>query len=131
MIYNKIVQDCFFQPRHVGVLDTTQPLTVLFSSRQQNPSNTLIDLSMQCTKNGLVKKICFKVTGNPYVVAALEWLCRQIEGRQFTDLPVIDYLLLIKELEIPNKHYPIALQVENVYKEVLVLMKKKFEGGST
>lgn len=128
MMYNKVVQDCFFLPRHVGLMDLSAPLTVHFSSSQKNQSFTTIDLYLQCIKNGLIKRACFRATGNPYVIAGLEWLCRQIEGRSLDNLAPINYQLLIKELEIPTNQYPIALQVEDVYKEVLALMKKKFEG---
>lgn len=128
MMYNKVVEDCFFLPRHAGVIDLTAPLTVHFSSSQKNQSLTKIELYVQCTKNGVISKACFKAVGNPYVIAALEWLCRQIEGVQIENLSPFNYQVLIKELAMPMKHYPIALQVEDVYKEILVLMRKKIEG---
>jgi nitrogen fixation NifU-like protein len=126
-MYNEIVQDCFFLPQHVGVIDLAFPLTVYFRSSQNNQSVTKIELYLQCTKSALINKACFRATGNPYVIAALEWLCRQIEGRELESLISINYQTLIKELEIPTHQYPIALQVEDAYKEVLTLMKKKLE----
>ena len=126
-MYNEIVEDCFFLPQHVGVIDLASPLTVHFRSSQNNQSVTKIDLYLQCTENALINKACFRAAGNPYVIPALEWLCRQIEGRELESLTSISYQILIKELEIPNQQYPIALQVEDVYKEVLTLMKKKLE----
>lgn len=128
MIYNKIVEDCFFLPRHVGILDLQAPLTVHHRSSQKNQSITRIDLFLQCTLNKKISKACFRATGNPYVIAAVEWLCREIEGRELEEAYGINYQVLVKELSIPNSQYPIALQVEGVYKEVLNLMKKKFEG---
>lgn len=128
MIYNNIVEDCFFQPRHAGMIDLNAPLTVHFRSSQKNQSLTIIDLYMQCTNIGFISQMRFKATGNPYVIAALEWLCRQLEGRTLENLPLINYQILIKELAISTIQYPIAIQVEDVYKEVLTLMKKKFEG---
>ncbi|CEG57176.1 iron-sulfur cluster assembly scaffold protein [Legionella fallonii] len=127
MMYNERVEDCFFLPRHVGILDLNVPLTVHFSSIQKNQSVTRIDLYLQCTGDTLITKACFKATGNPYVIAALEWLCRQIEGRKLDCLKEMNYQILVKELEIPQNQYPIALQVEDVYKEVFTLMKKKLE----
>lgn len=131
MMYNKVVQDCFFLPKHVGVLDLTASFTVHFGSSQINQSMTKIELYLQCTESALVYKACFKAIGNPYVIASLEWLCRQIEGRELSQLPAINYQILVKELDIPTHQYPIALQVEDVYKEVLILMKKKFEGSKS
>ncbi len=139
MMYNELVEDCFFLPRHVGILDLQAPLTVHFVSIQKNQSITRIDLYVQCAENALIRKACFKATGNPYVIAALEWLCRQIEGKKLDCLEWRSdqknnpqdkqlYQILVKELEIPQNQYPIALQVEDVYKEVFTLMKKKFEG---
>lgn len=138
MMYNKIIEDCFFHPKHVGILDLQTPLTVHFASTQKNQSMTRIDLYMQCTEDTLICKVCFKVTGNPYAIATVEWLCRQIEGKQLDrlewgaaqkDNPQAEqlYQILVKRLEIPQTQYPIALQVEDVYKEVLALMKKKLE----
>lgn len=125
MMYNKSVQDCFFLPRHIGVLDLKSPYTVHYRSGQQNQIN-IIDLYLQCFENKKISRACFKANGNPYMIAALEWLCRQIEGRDLKDLPVFSYQVLIKELEIPIHQYPVALQVEGIYKEVLTLMNDKF-----
>ena len=138
MMYNELVEDCFFLTKHVGILDLQAPLTVHFASIQKNQSITRIDLYVQCMENALIHKACFKATGNPYVIAALEWLCRRIEGKKLDCLEWSTgqknslqdeqlYQVLVKELEIPQNQYPIALQVEDVYKEVLALMKKKFE----
>ena len=127
MMYNIVVEDCFFQPRHVGVIDLTAPLTVHFSSNQKNQSMTKIDMYLQCAINGVISTALFKANGNPYVIATLEWVCRQIEGRALAELAPLNYQILIKELGIPINQSPIAVQVEDVYKEVLALMKKKFE----
>lgn len=138
MIYNEIIEDCFFHPRHVGILDLQAPLTVHFTSIQNNQSTTHIELYIQCTEDALIRKARFKATGNPYVIASLEWLCRQIEGKQLDSLEwgaaqkstLHDeqlYQVLVKQLEIPQNQYPIALQVEDVYKEVLAFAIKKLE----
>ncbi|BCA95745.1 hypothetical protein TUM19329_21060 [Legionella antarctica] len=126
-MYNEIVEDCFFLPQHVGIIDLASPLTVHFRSSQNNLSATRIDLYLQCTKRSLISKARFRAIGNPYVIAALEWLCRQSQGRELDSVMSITYQTLIKELEIPTHQYPVALQVEDVYKEVLTLMKKKLE----
>lgn len=127
MMYNKIVEEYFFLPRHVGVIATDTPLSVHFRSGQPEQS-VLIGLYMSCASDGLIKKMTFKAKGNPYVIAAMEWLCRQVEGVTIDKLPSIDYQLLIKELKIPMNQYPVALQIEDVYKETVVLMKKKLKG---
>ncbi|MBL7478983.1 iron-sulfur cluster assembly scaffold protein [Legionella bononiensis] len=127
MMYNKIVQDCFFQPRHVGILDLTEPLVSYYRIEQQKPT-VIIDLYIQCSRIGLITKACFKANGNPFVIAAMEWLCRRVEGTDVLKPESVNYQLLINELEIPISQYPVALLIEDVYKESLILMKKKLEG---
>lgn len=127
MMYNKVIEDCFFYPRHAGIIDATAPLVVHFRGSQPNQA-VLIDLYISCSPDGLIKKTNFKAKGNPYVIAAMEWLCRQIEGKLIDSLPLINYQTLVKELDIPNSQYPTALQIEEIYKETIVLMKKKLEG---
>lgn len=126
MMYNKYVVDCFFAPKHVGTLDISHRLTAHFRSTQTN-QGILFDLYLQCTHMGNIEKARFKATGNPYVIAACEWLCRQIEGKSVFKPPLLDYQVLINVLEIPTIQYPVALQVEDAYKEVLTLLKYKLE----
>lgn len=127
MMYNKTVQDCFFHPRHVGVLDLANPYVVHFR-REYSNKVIVIDLYMQCINNGLINKISYKTNGNPFIIAALEWLSRQLEGVELNNISLFNHQLLIKELEIPMIQYPVALQIEDVCKEVFALMKKKLEG---
>lgn len=121
MIYNDIIKDCFFEPKHVGsiVLETTG---VVHFRAEQTKQGALIDLYMQCDTQGLVTRMCFKTNGNPYIIAALEWLCRNCEGKLFKELPSFNYQQLIQVLEIPMTQFPIALQVEDVYREIMGLM---------
>ena len=126
MMYNKIVEDCFFSPIHVGMLDLTKDHTSHVGIGKKG-KGTVIDFYLQCNANGLIERACFKAIGNPYTIAALEWLCRQLEGAQLMELPVINYQTMIKILAIPRHQYPAAVQVEDVFKEVVSLMKKKFE----
>lgn len=129
MMYNKLVQDCFFQPEHVGVLDVSDPLVAYYNDRVTHQMQIVaIEFYMQCSRTGFIKRACFKAHGNPYVIAAMEWLCREIEGESLDSPPSINYQLLINVLGIPNSQYPVALVIEGVYKETLALMKKNFAG---
>jgi nitrogen fixation NifU-like protein len=126
-MYNKNVEDCFFHPNHIGVMDLSDLYTV--HCRHENPGQVvLVDFYLQCTQDRIISRACFKASGNPYVIAALEWLCRLTEGRQLDEVAPIDYKTLVNELEIPHAQYPLALQIGTVYKDLLALMKKKFEG---
>lgn len=57
------------------------------------------------------------------MIAGLEWLCRQLEGKAIDNVPPIDHLLIIKNLDIPIAQYPIALRILDIYKEVMLLIK--------
>ena len=126
MMYNKIVNDFFFAPQHVGTIDLLDPLVVCFRSNREHCS-VVIELYIQCNNKGLITKACFKTNGNPYVIACLEWLCRQMIDKEIDKLPCFNYQLLMKELEIPTSQYPVTLQIEEAGKEALLLMKKKLE----
>lgn len=121
-----MVKDYFFHPNHVGVVDLTQPLSVHCRGIQKGQS-VLVDLYLQCTQDKRIKRACFRSSGNPYIIAALEYLCRLIEGVALDKLPSMNYQLLIRELEIPTTQYPVAVHIEDIYKEILALMNKKFE----
>lgn len=123
MMYNKTVQDYFFLPKHVGVIDSEQSLVVVVKNRQQNQG--AIEFYMQCNANGTIVRACFKTNGNPYIIASLEWLCRQLEGKAIDNVPQIDYPLIIKNLDIPIAQYPVALRIVDIYKEIILLMKNK------
>lgn len=123
MMYNKLVETCFFSPHHVGEIDTTKDFTV-HSRTHKNNQGILIDFSLRCSHEGLIQCARFKAVGNPFVIASLEWLCRQIEGKLITNLPELTYKTLVQQLNIPTFYYPVAIQVEEVYKEALRLMIK-------
>jgi len=125
MMYNEIIRDCFFFPRHVGVIDLSLPVSVVVKNNLKNKDN--IELYMHCSQDGTMQSVCFKSNGNPYVIAGLEWLCRELEGKNINSLPQINYQLMIKELAIPTVQYPVALRIEKAYKEILLLMQKKLE----
>lgn len=111
-----------FLPEHVGIIDLNNH-TVAVKNNQK--SQGTIELYMQCGQDRVIQRICFKTNGNPYLIAGLEWLCRQIEGKQIDELPPIDYQLLVKELNIPVTQYPLALRIFSVFKETLILMNNK------
>lgn len=128
MMYNKIVQDYFFEPRHIGGLDLNHPYTVHYRAGSGNSNlNVIIDFYLQSNHEGLITKACFKTNGNPFIIAGLEWLCRQLEGQNQEQMRPISYKTLIEVLEIPSTQSPIAVKMEEVYKQIMILMKKKLE----
>jgi nitrogen fixation NifU-like protein len=120
-MYNKLVQECFFNPQHVGVLDVSQTNTVFFSNAHYT-QNAVIELYMQCDEQQIVRSMRFKTNGNPYMIATLESLCKQSVGKNFNQL-YFNGEELIKILEIPFKQSPVTLQVQDVFREVISLIR--------
>ncbi|WP_419420389.1 iron-sulfur cluster assembly scaffold protein [Legionella sp. D16C41] len=124
MNYNKLVESYFFQPKHVGTLDNTLSRTVYCSLSDAFKSN-YFNLYLACNEAGLIVTACFKACGSPYLIASLEWLCQQLEGSDIGEHPQLSYRTLIKQLEIPNHLYPIAILVEKGYNHIILAMKEK------
>lgn len=123
MRYNRIVEEYFFNPEHVGILDLSVPRTVCVSSADFSSNRTVIKLYMHCDKQHIVVAMRFKTNGNPYTIALLEWLCRETIGNNISQLDY-SYEQLVARFEIPFTQAPTALQVYDVYKEILNLIKK-------
>lgn len=116
MHYNTLVEDCFFTPRHVGTLDCTKPLTASSEAGQRN--RAFLQWYAACDQRGLMTECRFKAYGNPYLIAALEWCCRHMVGTALGDHPCFNYQHLVNKLDIPNAHYPVALLVEEGYRQL-------------
>lgn len=128
MIYNELVASCFFAPNHVGVVDLTQPLSAHFRGGEVGRGD-IFDFYLLCDNTGLVLKACFKAYGSPYLVAAAELICQQLEGSKIDEHPQFNYSWLVQQLEIPKTRYPVALQIEDGYREVVLMMKEKLKGN--
>lgn len=124
MIYNKIIERCFFKPEHVGSIDLDVPLSVYHSLGGENIADR-VDLYLLAEETGLLIQARFKAYGNPYLVAGAELVCQQLEGSCIKEHPAIDYRYLIRELSIPEMRYAAALQIEDVYRATIIKMKEK------
>lgn len=127
MMYNEVVESCFFTPNHVGTMDLTQPLSAHYRGGETGRGD-VFDFYLLCNEEGLVLKACFKAYGNPYLVAAAEWICRQLESSQIDKHPRFNYRTLVDELTIPKTRYSVALQVEDGYRELVEKLKLKLKG---
>lgn len=126
MIYNERVESCFFTPKHVGVLDKTAARTVHHRTGEHGRGD-FVDLYLKCDKQGTILQACFKAFGNPYLVAAAEWLCQQLEDSQIDEHPCIHYERIIDEFAIPKAHFSVALQIEAGYQKLVLTMQKKLK----
>ena len=127
MMYNEVVESCFFAPQHVGILDLSQPLTAHFRGGEVGRGD-VFDVYLLSNKQGLIIKARFKAYGNPYLIAAAEWLCRQLEGSFVYEHPRFKYTELVQELAIPKTRYPVALQIEDGYRELVTKLETALKG---
>ncbi|KTD26897.1 hypothetical protein E3983_07945 [Legionella israelensis] len=126
MMYNKLVEDCFFSTEHVGVLNDAHNDCVSFRSSLAGPGG-IIELSIRCDHYGLITDACFKTQGNPYTIAMLEWLCRQLEGEPLYLHPRWNYQQILELFDVPDTQYPVAIRIEDIYTEIIKRMKKKLK----
>lgn len=128
MTYNKLIENCFFEPQHVGSLDAGKA-GVVHSRISGALKGYCFDLYAAYDAKGFIGQSCFKAQGNPYLIAGVEWICRELAGTAIHQHPCLDYRLLIEKLAIPANQYPIALLLEEGYRAVVNKIKMKIEAG--
>lgn len=118
---NALMQRLFFEVTHSGRLDGSALGVVScgFVSSQLKQVHLFFSIS-----NGRIAQACFQAVGSPYLIAGLEWLCREAEGALIASMPLINYSQLIDILEIADKDYPLAVLMESIYNELII--KSKF-----
>jgi nitrogen fixation protein NifU and related proteins len=124
MMYNELVESYFFAPNHVGIVDLSQPLSIHYCGGVAGRGD-IFDLYLLCDNQGYIIQARFKAYGNPFLIAAAELLCRQLEGSLIHEHPRFNYSWLLQELAIPKTRYSVALQIEDVYREIVMMMQKK------
>ncbi len=112
MIYNTIVEDCFFHPRHVGDLEPRDGLSLVTEQLDRAGERLWLGCLLDSDK---IIKAQFKAQGSPYTIAALEWLCRETEGKKRDAIMPVDYQKLVDLLAISDTNYPAALRVSDLF----------------
>jgi nitrogen fixation protein NifU and related proteins len=98
MKYPERVTDYFFNPKHAGILTGEG---VLRAKIGDPILGDVIQLHLRHIEN-TVKTARFKALGDPYTIAAMEWLCCECEGLSLEKLIQLD----LSALELPtHKHY--------------------------
>ena len=124
MNYNKLTTSLFFDLQHVGELDCALPMTVC--SRISVAKNQCSELYLACDQNGWITQAYFKALGEPYLIAGLEWLCRNIVHTSIETHPNIDHAMIVDALSIPEAQYAVALLVETNYRQAIQLLTQKW-----
>ena len=115
MMYNEIVENCFFNPEYAG-FDESRFRRIL----EYFPANTSNKMVFAIGKDAadFSLSLRFKASGNPYVLAAAEWICRQFKKKNFIDcmgMSPEDWHAL---LEIPVSQKRTALQITQACKQL-------------
>lgn len=126
MMYNKNVETYFFDAAHSGITQSNASLGVYYQ-RELAGQYVLMELFMECTKDQRVATMRFNAKGNPYVIAGLEWVCRTVEGLKLSELPPINYQVVMDVLDIPAAQCATAIGIVETYHGTLKLMNQKFE----
>ena len=129
MMYNLLVEQLFFDLRHAGDLPGIEGNRQVFETGTPGQAS-LIRLTLIADDHGRIRRAGFKAYGNPYLLAAMEYLCRQIEGRQLHDCPSLTWQDLIKLLDIPVTQQAVALLVAGIYQQMLNSLQQQ-ELGKT
>ena len=129
MMYNELVESYFFAPEHVGIIEEITALAAHYRAKETNLSD-VFDLYLLCDSEGFIVKARFKAFGNPYLIAGLEWLCRQLENTLIAKHPCLNYLAIMETLNIPKTNMAAAIQIDEAYKALIEVMKMKLERKS-
>ncbi len=117
MNYNQQVEEYFFSPHHVGVLNVNEPF-IIHQRVGEMAREAVLDLYVRYNSNKAIESACFKAYGSPYLIAGGEWLCRYMLGQEAIATE-LNYQFLLKHLDIPSNQYPVALLLEQAYRGLL------------
>lgn len=129
MKYNQLVETFFFNPEHVGILESL-PWTIKVS-RGSVSSGNYFDLYLRINPRGMIEKATFKAFGVPYLIAGLEWICRQAKGCFINQALLWNYQTLIQVLDLPHSQYPLALLMEKGYVDALLILQTSYFGDKS
>ena len=126
MNHTELVEKYFFNTEHVGELPLNDNSTVhtrVGSKEQAEYFELYVKLSPPGAPSA-IKQACFKASGSPYLIAALEWLCREIESRGREVLKHFQPQELQRLFKISARNYPTALLIDKGCKQLLQSLEK-------
>ena len=121
MKYNEIIETCFFNPEHAG-FDEAEFHRIL-EYFPANSSSRMV-FAMREAKAEFPISLRFKASGNPYILAAAEWICRQCTKKKYIQLMEMspkDWHIL---LGIPMSQKRTALQITEACDRLVQTIKK-------
>ena len=123
MMYNKLVKTCFFDIRQGGSIEELSSEQCVIKHFSEKAGQSM-EISLACSKVGVIECARFRAQGGPFVIAGLEYLCRQLEGSALEKHPCFSYQEFIALFEIPDNLFPQALRIEDLYSDAIKKMKE-------
>lgn len=118
MSYNALVCEHFFHPRQTDTIDASQPFFAMASVGSLKQGDA-VELSLVCDEAGVIKDIGFKAYGNPYLIAALSWLCEQSKGEELDRVcQKVAEPDLFTAFEIPTSRVYSVFIIEDVFNNI-------------
>lgn len=124
IIDNENIRALFFDLKHIGELDISQPLCT--RERIVMGKTKQMDLYLACDRRGIITEAHFKAMGDPYLLVGLEWLCRRIEHSLLASHPFLDYEVILQNLEIPRLRYPAILLIDTHYQQAVKSLQQQW-----
>ena len=118
MMYNDNVERLFFAGRHAG-FNAVEGVPIL----HYVPNASALRVSFLLERRDKRWRLRYKVRGNPYIMAACEWICEQAEQQQNQwDVPSLDEVMTF--FAIPQLQQVSALQIVEMCRLVREALKK-------
>lgn len=118
MQYSDVVLKHFHAPLHVGELSCAQDNVVTGRAGSHSCGNR-VQLQFLVDDAGVVRDAKFKAYGNPYTIAACDYVASEMIGRSVETLGALTHEKLVKALTIPPTRLGSALIVEDALKAVV------------
>lgn len=110
--YNSKIIELFRHLDHAGVLHGEGVKTLALP-------DLMIELSVQIQKNKIAMAR-FRCQGSPILLAACEFLCRELEGMSLSDLNQINQDQILGALELSPLHNHVANKLINLIDQLKI-----------
>lgn len=122
MAYNDLVQHYFFNPQHIGALNTENE--DVYRVRVGAISlGYLVQLHICVNGTGKIVDAKFKAYGNPYLIAGCAYLTEHIINKTLTEIKNLDHKQWIELLALPKIKLYVALLLEDLIKDLTQQIK--------
>ncbi len=113
MSYNELVRQHFFEPQHVLLNNINKTAYVCFSEGSVALGDAIEFYAQFDKTNRKLIKLKFKAFGNPYLIAAMSYICEQLQEKSLDYINDFSVQSLIELFEMPKTKYYVAYMIED------------------